>query len=84
MQSIVSKYVDQGFESRMYFRHLNGGVMGGPVHQDIAGATDLLMCPREYVTLTEPHKVWEPNVNGEVITAMRGILDDDDLWERRK
>ena len=74
----------QGHEVKFYFRHANGRIEGGALHKAIAGATDLLMCPRTQITLKKAPKTWVSSINSEVETALRELVDRDELWERSK
>lgn len=76
-------YRGQGFEVRFYFRHANGRVEGGSLHKAIAGATDLLMCPRAQIVLKKAPKKWVSSINTEIATALKELLDTDGLWVRK-
>jgi len=84
MQQIQDWYRQRDYEVRLYFRHANGGIIGGDVHKAIAGAADLLMCSREHISLTKPPKRWVSTINGEIATALRELVDRDELWEHAK
>jgi hypothetical protein len=83
VSSVRKHFEDRGFESRLYFRHVLGGPMfAGDVHPAIAGASDLLICPKEVVSFSKPLKQWRPTIDPEAIEKMKEILDNDSLWER--
>jgi len=82
IEAVRSYFTGQGYQSRIYYRHVNGGILGGEIHPDIAGAADLLMCPKEYLTLAEPIRPWEPKVNSGLAAEMKILLNRDELWER--
>ncbi|MGH7047748.1 MAG: hypothetical protein ACREE2_15315 [Stellaceae bacterium] len=83
VSSVRKHFEDQGYESRLYFRHVTGGPMfAGDVHPAIAGASDLLICPKEVISFSKPSKQWRPEVDPEAIEKMKEILDNDSLWER--
>ena len=82
LQKVQDWYRKQGYEVRLYFRHANGGVIGGDVHKAIAGAADLIMCHREPITLSKPPKRWVSQINDEIESALRGLVDRDELWVR--
>ncbi|MBW4096288.1 MAG: hypothetical protein HIU81_13455 [Acidobacteria bacterium] len=54
---IRNHYTGLGYDTKLYYRHVNGSVIGGDIHQAIDGATDLLLCPREFLSLAEPVSV---------------------------
>jgi hypothetical protein len=71
-----------GFQTKLYYRHATGNVLGGNLHRDIENASDLMLCPREFITLTKPPKRWTAKLNSEVIGKLKEILKKDDLWQR--
>lgn len=77
-------YEKRGFDTKMYFRHAGGGQFSGNVHAAVDGATDLLMCQREIVTLPGEPKRWSDVIQPEIRDAMIKILERDELWERAK
>jgi hypothetical protein len=81
--TVRKHYEDLGYKSRLYFRHAVGGPMfAGDVHPAVAGASDLLICPKESICLSEPPKQWRPESDAETVEKMKAILDNDSLWER--
>lgn len=83
VSSVRRHFEDRGYESRLYFRHVAGGPMlAGDVHPAFAGASDLLICPKEVISFSQPLKQWRPDVDPEAIEKMKEILDNDSLWER--
>lgn len=79
-QFIRDYYRGLGFDERLYFRHIKGASLSGSVHQDLAGASDLLMCPRELIFLSKEPKRWHPTINRETIEQMIELLNRDQLW----
>jgi len=81
LEGIKSDFELRGFKTRLFYKHPNGAVISGEVHQAVAGAADLLMCPREHISLARLPKTWVSTINSEVVTKMRALLDRDELWE---
>jgi hypothetical protein len=79
--SVRSFFETEGFESRLYYRSVGGGVLSGNVHKAVAGASDLLMCPREVINLTAAPKSWQARLSKQVTDAMIELLEKDSLWE---
>lgn len=76
-------FLSRGYEGRFYFRHADGGRSSGKVlTKDLAGATDLLMCPRETIHTDAAPKPWVSRISPLVFEAMRNLLERDELWER--
>lgn len=83
LSSVKSYFEKRGYDTKMYFRHIKGEISGS-VHPSLAGATDLLLCPRESIyTTVEPQK-WFDEIQPEIRDEMKKLLDRDDLWERAK
>jgi hypothetical protein len=83
-QQVADWYRNRGHEVKFYFRHANGHVEGGSLHKAIAGATDLLMCPRTQILLKKAPKTWVSSISLEIEAALRELVDRDELWERSK
>ncbi|WP_029586408.1 hypothetical protein [Bradyrhizobium sp. URHD0069] len=79
---IRNNWEGQGFQTKLYYRYASGGVVGGNLHRDIESATDLMLCPREFITLTKPPKRWTAKFNQEIIGKLKEILKKDELWQR--
>ena len=80
---IISWYERQGYRSRLYYRSIEtGATISGEVHDAVASATDLLLCPKEAINLMEAPRVWHTNIHRETIEQMKILLDRDELWER--
>ena len=79
---IRQHYTSAGFESKLYYRHLNGEVVGGEVHHAVEGAADIFICPKEYLDVSVPFKSYKSQVNEEIAQGMKNILDEDRLWMR--
>jgi hypothetical protein len=77
-------YKERGFESRLYYRHIHGGVLSGEIHQAVDGAADIMMCPKEIITLKKNPKRWTSTINAEIVTHMIALLDKNELWELSK
>lgn len=73
----------RGYDTKVYFRHANGGLSTGELHKSVSAATDLLMCQREHISLAEPPKNWAPDIQSEIAAKMREILDKSSLWLHR-
>jgi hypothetical protein len=76
------KWEDQGFKTKVYYRSAGGALLGGNLHRDIENATDLMMCPKEFVTLSKPPKRWTDRFNSEMIGKLKEILRKEELWQR--
>ncbi len=73
----------RGYETRAYYRNANGSVVSGEIlHRDIEGAADLVMCPKEMVTLPGERKGWRATFCDQTLAKMREIVDRDELWSR--
>lgn len=84
VQSLKEYFKTRGYETRIYFRHLQGEHVSGAVHPSLEGATDLLMCPRATIlTKSEPRK-WVGEIQPEIRDTMRDLLNRDELWQRAK
>lgn len=83
-EKIQAKYRQLGYDSKIYFRHVNGGFFSGEVHKAIAGAADLLMCQREHISLAKPPKKWVATIQSEIAEKMRELVDNDALWVKSK
>ena len=68
----------------MSYRNIGGGILSGQVHQALAGATDLVMCQKELISLTTSPKDWYKGIDEDVVTQMIGFTNADQLWERSK
>lgn len=82
LTSIRSYYASLGYETRMFYRQVNGGIMAGQLAKGMDGAADLFMCPREVITLASAPQPWVPHIRPDVVEQMRILLDKDALWER--
>lgn len=82
--SVRDYFETNGYESKLYYRGLGGATVSGSVHKALAGASDLLMCPREVVVLNGPPKQWQVKLNSEITDQMISLLENDGLWERTK
>ena len=74
-------YERLGYETRLFFRSIDGDVAMGQVHPAIASATDLLICPRERVEIASEAREWTDSLNQGVLDALRTVLDKDELWQ---
>lgn len=83
-ERIQNDFSLRGFDTKILFRHANGGVVSGDVHKSVNAAADLLMCQREHISLEKQPKSWVSTIQSEIADKMRAIVDEDALWERRK
>ncbi len=77
-----NNWENQGFQTKLYYRYASGGVVGGNLHRDIESATDLMLCPREFITLAKPPKRWTAKFNQEIVGKLKDLLKKDELWQR--
>jgi hypothetical protein len=85
LAGIRSFYETNGYRTRLTYRQLNGGVVvSGNIHQALAGATDLVMCQKELMSLQHAHRDWYSEIDDEIADQMATFLDKDQLWERGK
>ncbi|MCJ2039227.1 hypothetical protein MKK55_09770 [Methylobacterium sp. J-059] len=82
VQRIRDQYNDQGYTSHLLFRSAGGSGVSGKVHQDVEGAADLLLCPKEVISLDAPPDRWREDVSDDVIGKLRELVDRDSLWQR--
>jgi hypothetical protein len=82
--NVRSHFESIGYESRMYYRNLGGGILSGQVHQALAGATDLVMCQKELISLTRSPKDWYREIDPEIADQLVALANADQLWERTK
>ena len=68
---LVENYRSRGFETRMYFKSVNGGLVVGDVHGAVAGAIDLVLCPKETILLPEAPRKWYPEVQAPIAAQLR-------------
>ncbi|UQD96128.1 hypothetical protein [Bradyrhizobium japonicum] len=81
---IRSLYETNGYKTSLSYRQLNGGVVTGKVHQALAGATDLVMCQKELMSLKHDYREWYPKIDDEIADQMATFVDKDELWQRGK
>jgi acetylornithine deacetylase/succinyl-diaminopimelate desuccinylase-like protein len=81
VEKLKDIYQKRGYETKLYYRHAGGGTLAGNVHRDIASAADLVMCPKEIISLSKPPKQWSARTNSEVVQLLKAILKKDALWE---
>lgn len=72
----------RGFQTKLYYRYASGGVVGGNLHRDLENASDLMLCPREFITLSKPPKRWTEKLNSEVVSKLKETLRKEELWQR--
>lgn len=77
-------YEKRGFTTKLYFRHVSGGEFAGGINAAIDGATDLLMCHREFIEIAGEPKKWVGSIQPHIRDAMKELVDRDELWERAK
>lgn len=84
LTGVRSLYEANGYKTRLSYRQLNGGMVTGKIHQALAGATDLVMCQKELMSLKHDYRDWYPKIDDEVADQMATFVDKDELWERGK
>lgn len=75
-------YEHRGYTTRLLFRYAGGGTMSGEVDKAVAGAVDLIMCPKEYVPLEAERPRWCAQIDLPFADRMKALLSDDSLWQR--
>ncbi|NIX75199.1 hypothetical protein [Microvirga terricola] len=81
ISSIIQTFEMQGYDTKLYYRHIGGGLIAGEIHQDLDGAADLLICPKEIIFLSQTPRRWHSTVCGETVAQMKALVDRDALWE---
>jgi hypothetical protein len=79
-----SLYEQEGYKTNVMYRQLNGAMVTGKIHQALAGATDLVMCQKELMSLKHDYRDWYSNIDDEVADQMATFLGKDELWRRGK
>ncbi|MDP4022433.1 hypothetical protein Q8W71_07350 [Methylobacterium sp. NEAU 140] len=82
VQRIRDEFDQLGYTSQLYYRSAGGSEMRGKVHQDVEGAADLLLCPKEIISLSSPARRWRDDMCDEMVAALRELVDRDELWTR--
>lgn len=82
LHRVTEWYREMDYEPRVYYRNISGGVLSGEVSHAEAGAADLVMCPRETITLDKQPSRWRATINAEIEKKMKLLLDNDALWQR--
>lgn len=77
-------YENRGYKAKLYFRHPDGALLGGDMHEAVAHAADLFMCSREPISLSSAPKRWRETIHAETVEKMQELLSKDALWERAK
>lgn len=77
---IVDHYQKLGFDTKMYFKSGGGSQVAGEVHGEVAGAIDLVLCPKETILLSDAPRKWHSTVQASVQAQLCGILENDALW----
>jgi len=75
-------YADRDYSVSYSWRNPAGDMFSGTVHSTLDGAADVVMCRREFVTFNHAREPWEESLNNSVISALKAVLDRDDLWLR--
>lgn len=81
-ERIKSSFELRGYTTKMYFRTVKGDKISGSVNSSVAGATDLLLCPRETIYTSVGQNKWLDAIQPEVYDKMKVLLDRDELWEK--
>jgi len=85
LAGIRSHFESIGYQTKLTYRHLaSGGILSGNVHKALAGAADLVMCPKELMSLKHGLRDWYAEIDDEIEEQMATFLDKDQLWERGK
>lgn len=84
LQRLRSHYEQAGFETKVYFRHVGGTVLGGEMHDEVAGAADLMLCAKELIETTTPPRRWVDAIQPDTRDKMIELLERDEIWKRTK
>ena len=84
IQKVLASYARRGYKTKLYYKNSGGVVLFGNVHAQLDSATDLLLCPRETIYLSELPKKWQASIDDEIASHMLALMDRDELWERQK
>jgi hypothetical protein len=79
-----SLYEAHGYKTHLTYKQLNGSTVTGKIHQALAGATDLVMCQKELMSLKHDYRDWYSKIDDEIANQMATFVDKDELWERGK
>lgn len=79
---IRAEYEAQGYLTHLSYRYAGGTTLKGKASAEVAGAADLLMCPKEIIYLDESPKRWREAFCPAILTRLRELVDRDNLWER--
>ncbi len=82
LSSLRQHYENIGYSTRLMFRYAGGGTMSGEVDKAVAGAVDLIMCPKEYVSLEAERPKWCSQIDMPFADKLKALLSDDSLWQR--
>jgi hypothetical protein len=67
VSSLRAHFSNLGYQTKLYFRSSGGGLLAGDSHGEVAGATDLVMCPKETILLDEPVRKWRPTIDQTIV-----------------
>lgn len=81
---IRDRYESTGYQTQLSYRYVGGATLKGTASGEVAGAADLLMCPKEIVYLDEPPKRWRDALCPLIGQKLSQLVDRDELWERAK
>ena len=84
LERVKQSYEMRGFYSRLYYRHASGVQTSSDKQDDIADAADLVMCPKEVISLASPPKRWRADFCPEIVLGLKNLVDRDNLWQRGK
>jgi hypothetical protein len=83
LTGVRSYFEERGYVTKLTYRHLaSGGILSGNVHKALAGAADLVMCPKELMSLKHGLRDWYAEIDDEIEEQMATFLNKDQLWER--
>lgn len=81
-QRILDDFKDRGYQSEIFYRSTGNATIGGKLHEEVEGVTDLLLCPKEVISLSVPPRRWRHDIDNEVVGKLRELVDRDELWRR--
>ena len=80
LTKVREKYESLGFKSKLYFRHNAGFTLRAGVRHDESSAADMLLCPKEIVSIDDIERRWRDDMSVATLKALFALLDRDDLW----
>ncbi|MCA1433452.1 hypothetical protein I6F33_10730 [Bradyrhizobium sp. BRP20] len=80
MNALRTYYTQRGYKIKVSFRHVNGAMITGSLPDALAGASDLMICTKDVISL-QAAREWYTTVNRDVVKQMEALLDKDSLWK---